>query len=466
MPDPAWIRQQYDKLKVQVAKETAERIKAEKERVKKVLAEKAKIKRATGGLNTGAGNTNNNSSSNGSSGNGNGNGNKGSGNRNGKPGLNFNPATGLRTFCGENPPTPPLGMKWVKTAGQCILYAPSGTTTTAVTVGVKVTEWKEVDESFTEAPPKKLSPPGPKGNGNGKGNTQSNTQGNTSTTQATNATQTQGNTTNTTHTHGNTTTADPDLDSDVDMGDPDDDDYDFDDLSFTTPIDRGTPPVPKLRPAADVVEKDGSTGGFMPMKLLPEYLEPSPDADGNYPEWEDVIANTVWRPRRVGEKTLSIGMDQEWGISTEFEFNGGGVDCGRSPYPVLITFPPSPRPSSVFILYENLRMKQKTDILCRCCATSSSTSSTKAAAGAKRKSGTTSSAPSSTCLRCPSKESKLPTSAADVWKPSTVISCVTKAQAIATKITFLSISAAWISLIRTRRRGALGRSYLNVGRSW
>jgi hypothetical protein len=332
MPDPVWIRQQYDKLKVQVAKETAERIKAEKVLAKKERAEKAKIGRATGGLNTGAGNTNNNPSSNGSSGNGNG---------NGKPGLNFNSATGLRTFCGENPPTPPLGMKWVKTGGQCTLQAPSGTAAT-VKVGIKVTEWKEVDESYTEAPTKQLSPPEPKGNGNGKGSTQSNTtqaQGNTSTTQANNTIQTQ----------GSTTAADPDLNPDVDIGDPDDDDYDFDDLSFTTTIDRGTPPVPKLRPAADVVGKDGSNGGFMPMKLLPEYLQPSPDADGNYPEWEDVIANTVWRPRRVGEKTLSIGMDQEWGISTEFEFDGG-VDCGRSPYPVLITSTPSPRPSSVFIL--------------------------------------------------------------------------------------------------------------------
>jgi hypothetical protein len=112
------------------------------------------------------------------------------------------------------------------------------------------------------------------------------------------------------------------------------------DAPFTHPISRGMPPEPSLRPAGEVEKADGSTGGFMPMKLLPEYLAPDTDACGIYPEgWEDVLANTVWRPRRVGEKEVEVGMDGEWGGKSEFEFDGG-VDCGRSPYPVIpLSFP-------------------------------------------------------------------------------------------------------------------------------
>jgi hypothetical protein len=79
-------------------------------------------------------------------------------------------------------------------------------------------------------------------------------------------------------------------------------------------------------------------GGFMPMKLLPEYLAPDTDEGGNYPEdWEDVLATTVWRPRRTGEKDgeVEVGIDEPWGEESEFEFDGG-VDCGRSPYPVSV----------------------------------------------------------------------------------------------------------------------------------
>jgi hypothetical protein len=110
-------------------------------------------------------------------------------------------------------------------------------------------------------------------------------------------------------------------------------------MPFSRPVWRGTPPVPKLRDAEEVVKEDGSTGGFMPMKLLPEYCAPETDEAGNYPEgWEDVLANTVWRPRRVGEREgeASVGIDGEWGGKSEFEFDGG-VDCGRSPYPVRIS---------------------------------------------------------------------------------------------------------------------------------
>jgi hypothetical protein len=109
---------------------------------------------------------------------------------------------------------------------------------------------------------------------------------------------------------------------------------------FTHPISRGTPPVPSLRSAEEVAKEDGSTGGFMPMKLLPEYFAPPTDAAGSYPEnWEDVLANTVWRPRRVGEREgeLEVGIDGEWGQKSAFEFDEG-VDCGRSPYPVRYPF--------------------------------------------------------------------------------------------------------------------------------
>jgi hypothetical protein len=80
---------------------------------------------------------------------------------------------------------------------------------------------------------------------------------------------------------------------------------------------------------------DGSSGGFLPMKCLPEYQEPEDDGF-DFPEWEDALANTVWRPRRVGEKHLKIDIDldiEDFFTRTDLEIDGG-VDCGRSPYPV------------------------------------------------------------------------------------------------------------------------------------
>jgi len=112
-------------------------------------------------------------------------------------------------------------------------------------------------------------------------------------------------------------------------------------MPFSRPVWRGTPPVPWLKDAEEVVKSDGSTGGFMPMKLLPEYCAPETDEAGNYHEgWEDVLANTVWRPRRVGEREgeVSVGIDGVWGEKSEFAFDGG-MDCGRSPYPVRTPFP-------------------------------------------------------------------------------------------------------------------------------
>jgi hypothetical protein len=93
-------------------------------------------------------------------------------------------------------------------------------------------------------------------------------------------------------------------------------------------------PIPFPDPYA-VQESDGSSGGFLPMKFLPEYQEPEDDGF-DFPEWYDALANTVWRPRRVGEKHLQIDIDldiEEFFAKTDLEIDGG-VDCGRSPYPV------------------------------------------------------------------------------------------------------------------------------------
>ncbi|KAE8447665.1 hypothetical protein EG329_010471 [Mollisiaceae sp. DMI_Dod_QoI] len=79
---------------------------------------------------------------------------------------------------------------------------------------------------------------------------------------------------------------------------------------------------------------DGAAGGFLPMKLFPEYQEPEEDENGDYPDWTNELQNTVWRPRRVGEKTLKVDLDEPWGQITDLEVDGG-IDCGRSPYPVL-----------------------------------------------------------------------------------------------------------------------------------
>jgi hypothetical protein len=87
-----------------------------------------------------------------------------------------------------------------------------------------------------------------------------------------------------------------------------------------------------------VVEEDGSSGGFFAMRNFEEYATP----DVNYPshEFYDPTENSVWRPKRVGEENLKIDMDEEMHeflVNTDLEFDGG-VDCGRSPYPVY----PSP----------------------------------------------------------------------------------------------------------------------------
>ncbi|KAG4430600.1 hypothetical protein IFR05_013922 [Cadophora sp. M221] len=87
-----------------------------------------------------------------------------------------------------------------------------------------------------------------------------------------------------------------------------------------------------------VERKDGFSGGYFPMKCLDPYPEPEDlDNDGTDPDWLDALQNTVWRPRRVGEKTLRIEMDERFEdviAENSLEIDGA-VDCGRSPYPVL-----------------------------------------------------------------------------------------------------------------------------------
>lgn len=99
---------------------------------------------------------------------------------------------------------------------------------------------------------------------------------------------------------------------------------------------------------------DERSGGWIPIKNLPPYRMPvDPELADDDPVqlawkntvWHDIVENSVWRPRRVGEKTLKIDIDDTY--PEEFHKNSeltvdGGVDCGREPYPVgialLITF--------------------------------------------------------------------------------------------------------------------------------
>lgn len=71
----------------------------------------------------------------------------------------------------------------------------------------------------------------------------------------------------------------------------------------------------------------------MPFDRMPEYAIPESVGEDSA-KWENTMANTVWRPRRVGEQTANVVFDQPRNGKTEFDF-AGGVDCGRSPYPVL-----------------------------------------------------------------------------------------------------------------------------------
>lgn len=128
------------------------------------------------------------------------------------------------------------------------------------------------------------------------------------------------------------------LDSSSDDDDSDDSDDGTDPfsraLSFSSFDDQEEPfPFPDAKSVEHGPEE--ASGGFRPMKNLPDYAIPEPDQFGQYPPWDDPLVNTVWRPRRVGEKKLKIDIDEDINDSkpTDLEVLGG-LDCGRSPYPV------------------------------------------------------------------------------------------------------------------------------------
>lgn len=97
---------------------------------------------------------------------------------------------------------------------------------------------------------------------------------------------------------------------------------------------------PELKDPREVQGEGGDTGGFMPMRWMSEYAAVPMDEGGNYLEgYEDRIANSVWRPRRTGERGrgLEIPMDMpDWRSERKFL---GGVDCGAGPYPVCFSWP-------------------------------------------------------------------------------------------------------------------------------
>ncbi len=93
-------------------------------------------------------------------------------------------------------------------------------------------------------------------------------------------------------------------------------------------------PIP-FPPAKHVRAKDGSSGGFKAMKDLPEYKDVGENVDG--PKREDALQNSVWRPKDVGEieGKPNIRIDRKFGSKSNPDLEvDGGVDCGRSPYPV------------------------------------------------------------------------------------------------------------------------------------
>lgn len=103
-------------------------------------------------------------------------------------------------------------------------------------------------------------------------------------------------------------------------------------------IDPSTLPIP-IPPPDEAADPDGSTGGFFSMRLNPDLFEPGPTTAP--PDWQDPFNNSVWRPRRVGEKEkrgkVRIACDLEFDDyfnKTELEVDGG-IDCGYTPHPML-----------------------------------------------------------------------------------------------------------------------------------
>ncbi|TAQ84066.1 hypothetical protein B7494_g7619 [Chlorociboria aeruginascens] len=102
---------------------------------------------------------------------------------------------------------------------------------------------------------------------------------------------------------------------------------------------KGNLPLP-LPPYSSILRdhdtRETASAGWKLMKYLPDYKEPE-IVTNEGPEWLDLVSNSVWRPRDVGEKKVKIHIDDEiedFLQNTKLEVDGG-VDCGRSPYPVL-----------------------------------------------------------------------------------------------------------------------------------
>lgn len=112
--------------------------------------------------------------------------------------------------------------------------------------------------------------------------------------------------------------------------------------------------------AADALKKQSETligngGGFFPMKSLKEFAtfqEALAQGDHYAQAWTDGVQNSLWRPKRFGEdeKMPKIDIDADVGDCFREQivggkpdatgFNGwidGGVDCGRSPFPVSLS---------------------------------------------------------------------------------------------------------------------------------
>jgi hypothetical protein len=103
------------------------------------------------------------------------------------------------------------------------------------------------------------------------------------------------------------------------------------------------PPLKMKRPD-QITKSNKSSAGFFAMKDIPEYYRPEIPIGTNVrdSEVEHTIRNTVWRPRLVGGTVAKIELDTDIGCflrANDLQVDGG-VDCGRSPYPVY--HPPCP----------------------------------------------------------------------------------------------------------------------------
>ncbi|KAG9247371.1 hypothetical protein BJ878DRAFT_477465 [Calycina marina] len=88
-------------------------------------------------------------------------------------------------------------------------------------------------------------------------------------------------------------------------------------------------------PDFEIEGQDGRTAGFDAMKDFDDYkLSYEGETTGDA---IDKLDNTLWRPKGTGEKRLVIPIDhriEDWWNITAIDVKGG-VDAGRSPYPVL-----------------------------------------------------------------------------------------------------------------------------------